>query len=193
MDWEKLGSRITRRGKKVTGRVREAADVISLRQKKASAEAKLYDAYADVGRQYFLEYEGEDLTPEMQAIFSRIEGLEADIAEYEKTILVRRGVKACPECGAEMELAAYFCSHCGSPLPVEEPEEEEEGEEELTCDPVCEEEAETGEACEAAEDVCEAVQEAAEEVCGAAEDACEAVKEAVEEVCEAAEEAEPAE
>lgn len=128
MDLERWSSRLTRTGRQMGSRMKEAADVIALRQRKVSAESKLYDIYAEIGKKFYEEYEGGELSPGMQAAFVRAEGLEAEIASLEKAVQEKRGVKICPVCGAEMGLDAVFCSSCGTRMP--EPEKPEEAEEE---------------------------------------------------------------
>ena len=121
LDFGKWSSRLSRTGKEVGGRVKEAADVLMLRQKKVAAETKLYDLYAEIGKRYYAEQqENAQIPPRMKAAFLRVESLKKEIADKEAEILAMRGVRACPVCGSEVALKARFCYRCGAELPEEE-------------------------------------------------------------------------
>ena len=176
MDWNQITQAIQGLSKDVSGKVKETADVLKLRQKASVEKQRIRDAYEEIGRLYFKECEGKEVAPEYQEFFDTIAEASAAVAEFKSKIEELRNTKTCPECGAEMYKEAASCAKCGAKMP--EPEPEEKGECEAVEADFCEVEE-----CEAAE---EAEGEATEEAeCEAeaadAKAACE---------CEAAEEAE---
>jgi len=178
MDWNQITQAIQGLSKDVSGKVKETADVLKLRQKASVEKQRIRDAYEEIGRLYFKECEGKEVAPEYQEFFDTIAEASAAVAEFKSKIEELRNTKTCPECGAEMDKEAAFCAKCGAKMPEPEPEPEEKGECEAVEADFCEVEE-----CEAAE---EAEGEATEEAeCEAeaadAKAACE---------CEAAEEAE---
>ena len=176
MDWNQITQAIQGLSKDVSGKVKETADVLKLRQKASVEKQRIRDAYEEIGRLYFKECEGKEVAPEYQQFFDTIAEASAAVAEFKSKIEELRNTKTCPECGAEMDKEAAFCAKCGAKMP--EPEPEEKGE----CEAV------EADFCEVEE--CEAAEEAEDEATEEAECEAEAADAKAACECEAAEEAE---
>ena len=176
MDWNQITQAIQGLSKDVSGKVKETADVLKLRQKASVEKQRIRDAYEEIGRLYFKECEGKEVAPEYQEFSDTIAEASAAVAEFKSKIEELRNTKTCPECGAEMDKEAAFCAKCGAKMP--EPEPEEKGE----CEAV------EADFCEVEE--CEAAEEAEDEATEEAECEAEAADAKAACECEAAEEAE---
>ena len=188
MEWnfDKLGKTLSQAGKEVSEKVKETAGMVQLRQKAAAAEAEAEELFREIGR-LFYEQHREEAGEDLADLIAGVDEAKSKAAAVKAQIARIRGTKICPECGAEIEYTALYCSHCGTLVPIpEEPEEEPEE--------AAEEAAPEEEACceEAAEEAC--CEEAQEEACceGAQEEAC-CEKPAEEACCEAQVEAEACE
>ena len=112
MDWEGIGQKITGFGKEVGGKVKDTAEVLRLKQKLASEESKLKEAYRAIGELYYREHEGE-MDPEYIVHFEHVGEARAAIEDYQAQINDLRGVQTCPACGASVEAEAAYCGKCG--------------------------------------------------------------------------------
>jgi hypothetical protein len=157
MDWNQITQAIQGLGKDVSGKVKETADVLKLRQKANAEKQRIRLAYEEIGRLYYKEFEGKEVAAEYQDLFDTIVDATAAVNDFKSKIEELRNTKTCPECGAEMDREAAFCAKCGAKMPEPEPEEEE---------------AADADFCEAEE--CEAADEAADETAEAAEECAEA-------------------
>ena len=158
MDWESISKRLAKTGREMSGKVKEKAEEVQLKQKKASVMAELDEIYAQIGR-VLCKYHEEDIPEELEEMWGDAQKLEEEILKYQSSIYMIRGVKVCTSCGAELPKDAAFCQKCGTPVPEEEDEEEpeEEFEEESTEDPL--------------EDIEDTIEKAAEQAVGAAREA----------------------
>lgn len=83
--------------------------------------SKFYD---EIGRLYYGQYKdmSVDVTKEINARCESVSNLEKEIKELEEKILFEKGLKLCPNCGNENQLAYAFCFGCGAKFITEEPE-----------------------------------------------------------------------
>ena len=110
MDWNQITQAIQGLSKDVSGKVKETADVLKLRQKASVEKQRIRDAYEEIGRLYFKECEGKEVAPEYQEFFDTIAEASAAVAEFKSKIEELRNTKTCPECGAEMYKEAASCA-----------------------------------------------------------------------------------
>ncbi|MCD8052857.1 MAG: zinc-ribbon domain-containing protein [Lachnospiraceae bacterium] len=115
MGWEQFGQKISKTGKEVSEKVKETSEVVRLRQKKASEEAQLEEVFAEIGRYYFENHEGE-IAEDLIPCFEKVTEIQASIEETKAAIDGIRKTKTCPVCGASMEADSVFCSRCGAKM-----------------------------------------------------------------------------
>ena len=110
---DNLGTTLTEKGKVVADKAKEMADVTRLKVQISSEESKIKEAYLQIGRLFCNRDMGEvpeEFIPYVQIVANskaQIENLKGQISDV-------KGIKICPECGAENPLDATFCSACGS-------------------------------------------------------------------------------
>ena len=125
MEWnfDKLGKTLSQAGKEVSEKVKETAGIVQLKQRASAAESEADNLFKEIGRLFF-EQHAEDAGEEFAELFAGVKAAKEKAAAAQAALLKIRGTKVCPECGAEIEYSAQFCSHCGTAVPVpEEPAE----------------------------------------------------------------------
>ena len=85
MDWEQFGQRMADMGRDVTEMVKEKTDVLKLKQKISAEKRKQKDAFAEIGKLYFEENEGE-VGSEFIPLFAQVNASIAAIAELEEQL-----------------------------------------------------------------------------------------------------------
>ncbi len=94
---------------------------------------KLIDKYYyDLGKLYF-EKHGNSPSPEAEEICKAIASCIEKIDLLKKDLVIVKGLKLCPSCGAECPADVPFCSTCGSKLPMPEPEVHKDAQEVVFC------------------------------------------------------------
>lgn len=146
--FNKVGSTISNKGKDVTKKAKEMAEIAKLTGQIVEKEESIKGAYIELGK-YVYESQKEDAPEEVAEKFAVIDATVEEIEHLKREIRKLKGRQECPDCGKEVSYSAAFCSYCGAKLPEPEPEEVvEEGEvTEVT------EEAETAEETAEAESV----------------------------------------
>lgn len=118
MDWnnvktkalEKIARAANGCAEVVTGAVAEVMEAVDYRQRIKEAEEQLEQLYYDTG---YKAIEEMGLFPEE---IGRAKDLKEEIEECQQALLDRKGIRICPECGAEMNADAAYCSECGVQL-----------------------------------------------------------------------------
>lgn len=103
-----------------------------------SANSKLKEAYAEIGRLFYTsERSGVDFTAEIAENIIKADNLVAEINAYKKKLSALRNLINCEGCGNEIPYTAAFCSFCG--MKQEHPEPEAEKSDTLDAEEVIEE------------------------------------------------------
>ncbi len=119
--FDDLGKKMSDAGQSAVQKTKEMSDIARLNSSISQNESKINSLYVQIGKLYTEKYgiEGED---EFSGLVKEIKESEDQIVEYKKQIEEIKGVKRCPNCGAEVPKDAAFCSSCGAAMPkVEEP------------------------------------------------------------------------
>lgn len=124
----KVSSTITSKGKDVTKKAKEIAEIAKLTGQIVEKEESIKGAYIELGK-YVYERQKEDAPEEVAEQFAAIDATVEEIEHLKREIRKLKGRQECPDCGKEVSYTAAFCSYCGAKLPEPEPEEVvEEGE-----------------------------------------------------------------
>ena len=84
-----------------------------------SSSAKQIHCSANAGRRGALD---EELAGHCEVVM----GLQKELAECKESMAAKQGKNVCPACGISNPKDAVFCMYCGTELPGEEEEKEEE-------------------------------------------------------------------
>lgn len=109
---------ITRR---VTGTAKAAAkmsgsvvEVTRLNMNIGAEEEKVRKVYSDIGKQLYEDYtEGKIVGEKLLEYCVKIDEIIGNIDEMREKILELRNVKACPNCGMELDVEMTYCYKCG--------------------------------------------------------------------------------
>ena len=119
-----LGKKLSEAGKTTLAKTREFSSVNKLGSAIHAEERTQEQLFLQLGKEYFNLHEDvtggdfEDIMKEIRESRERSADLQAEINDI-------RGIRICPECGAEVELGAIFCNICGVKMPEYEAPEHE--------------------------------------------------------------------
>ncbi len=83
-------------------------------------EEKIKKLYFEMGKLLYDVYrEGGQINEELAAYCEKIDVVYGAIEEMKTKILELRNVKACTECGTQLEIEMAFCYKCGSKQEIE--------------------------------------------------------------------------
>ena len=90
-------------------------------------EEKIKKLYSEMGKLLYDDYlEGGQMNDELVQHCEKIDAIHGIIEEMKAKILEIRNVKACVECGNELELEMAFCFKCGKKQDADECDKEED-------------------------------------------------------------------
>lgn len=107
--------------KKVTDTAKAAAkksgsvvEVTRLNMNIGAEEEKIRKIYAEMGKLLYEDYtEGKSVGERVLAHCEKIDGIIAVIDEMRDKVLELKNVKACPNCGMELQVDMEYCYKCG--------------------------------------------------------------------------------
>lgn len=144
-----LRQTITETAEVVSKKTEELVEMQKLRSRIRNAQRDVQQEYKKIGEMMYRRFvDGEVMDEEMALVCEHIMDLKNQEAGYKEELANKKGRYICPACGSSNPKDAAFCMHCGTVMPKEEPEQEEE----FTAGPVKEQteeeaEAEVWEAC----------------------------------------------
>ncbi len=123
-------------GKKTTEATSKITKETKLKLKINESKNKISDLYEEIGKKVYEKHVREEnisIKEELQEECEKIDNLSKEIEEARREILKLNNKRQCPECYAEIEKDAAFCSKCGHKLetievvkPEQVPEEKAE-------------------------------------------------------------------
>lgn len=134
-------------GKKTTEATSKITKETKLKLKINESKNKISDLYEEIGKKIYEKHVREEnisIKEELQEECEKIDNLSKEIEEARREILKLNNKRQCPECYAEIEKDAAFCSKCGHKLEAIEVVKPEKVPEEKAED-VVEEKTETSE------------------------------------------------
>lgn len=122
--------------RKVTDTAKAAAkksgsvvEVTKLNMSINTEEDKIRKIYTEIGKQLYSDYsEGKIVGERLLEYCTKIDEVINSIEEMREKILELRNVKACPNCGMELDMDMVYCYKCGRKQ--DEPEKAEKSDEE---------------------------------------------------------------
>ena len=119
-----IGKKISEAGKSTLQKTREMSSVNKLNSAIRAEERTQESLFLQLGREFF-NLQSEVAGGEFEDIVREIRESRERSAELQAQINDIRGIRACPECDAELPLGAIFCNNCGVKLPEYEAPERE--------------------------------------------------------------------
>lgn len=113
--FDKLGDTLMTATKEVGQKAKGMSDLAKLQYELKCKEDDLKKEFERLGRKYYQQ--NKDVVPEEDLdCFEDIEILMNRINDLNEEILEKKGVRACPHCGAKVAENAAYCSNCGAKL-----------------------------------------------------------------------------
>ena len=105
----------------------EFVETQKMRNKVRTLQREIRKKYADVGEIVYKRYvDGDTMDEELTGHCEVVMGLQKELAECKESMAAKQGKNVCPACGISNPKDAVFCMYCGTELPGEEEEKEEE-------------------------------------------------------------------
>lgn len=111
--FDQLADNFTKLTKDVGSKAQEITETAKLNAKISDANTLIKSTYAAIGESYYNSHK-DDENPEMAEQFKIIEEAKKTISEYQSQINSIKGVRICPNCGAEISDKSAFCNKCGT-------------------------------------------------------------------------------
>ena len=122
--FENLGKKVSQMSQGALKKTQQLADVTTLKSKIEDEKKSIASFYTQIGMHYYETYAASPQDGELARLCQSLTEANERIEQYTKEIADIRGVRRCPNCGAEVPRAAAFCPECGTKAePLEQPAE----------------------------------------------------------------------
>ena len=118
---DKVCGELANIGSELAKVTKDATENVGFHTQVMSEEAKIKEQYRVIGEMFYKECEGDSeridlLSDAYREAFERISISKWKIENAKEAIARNKGAVCCPECGANVDRAAVFCSKCGKKL-----------------------------------------------------------------------------
>lgn len=110
-----FGDNMIQFGRTAAVQTKQFADTTRLGAKAADKKRVLNQQYAELGEAVFAKLRAVP-DNEYQELIDKIKKTQLEIKDLEDQAAAVKGVKRCPECGAQNPLDADYCCKCGRSL-----------------------------------------------------------------------------
>ncbi len=114
--FDNFGKKVSGIGQQTVAKAKEWSDVTKLNSQISDEQKKIDECYKTIGKLYVSKH-AHDCESEFSAAVAAIMESNAKIDDYRKQIQTAKGIRTCPQCGAELPAGTLFCSTCGCRLP----------------------------------------------------------------------------
>lgn len=111
-----FSKKVSGAGQSAITKAKELADITKLNSMINDEEKTINSYYYQIGKLY-VSLHRSDSEENFVSMIRAVSESEAKIQDYKKQIQDVKGIKNCPNCGAEVPNGAAFCSSCGTPMP----------------------------------------------------------------------------
>lgn len=118
---ENLGKKVGEAAQAAAKKSSELVEVTKLNMSINSEEDKIQKLYIQIGKGVFDNYVSTgSVADEYRAVCDEIKAHDDTIANLKAKILEVKNMKACTNCGAELERNTIFCAKCGAKQEMQE-------------------------------------------------------------------------
>lgn len=116
---DQIGAKITDVSAGATQQAKNSVDIVKLNGIISSEKQKLSAYYQQIGEAYYAA-NCENPPTDYAEMFETVNASLRTIQSSQKRIEELKGIKQCPECGAQISVGTQFCPSCGKPVKNEE-------------------------------------------------------------------------
>ncbi len=117
--FDDFGKKMSQVGQNAAQQTKIIAETAKLNSRISDEEKQINNLYIQIGKNYFEANKDND-SAEYKELMVGITDAQARIAQYQEQIRVVKGIRNCPNCGAEVPNNSAFCNSCGAKMPAQE-------------------------------------------------------------------------
>ena len=111
---DNITKRVTDTAKAAAKKSGSVVEVTRLNININTEEEKIRKIYTDIGKQLYEDYnEGKIIGEKLLEHCLKIDDIIGSIADMREKILELKNIKACPNCGMELDIEMEYCYKCG--------------------------------------------------------------------------------
>lgn len=116
-----LGEKVGKAAQAAAKKSNEIVEITKINMNISSEEEKIQKIFKQIGELVFDDFKNNTDTGEsVVALCQQVVTHQQTIKELKEKLMIVKNIKACSNCGAELELSVTFCPKCGTKQ--EEPE-----------------------------------------------------------------------
>ena len=119
--FENFSKKVVGMGNSIKRSTQTFSETVSLNAKIDEYKKELANCFSQLGQNYY-ERNKTNVPAEYQGVFERITMLNQMIIQCQDQIKVIKGVRQCPNCGADVAGNVMFCGNCGYSMPPVKPQ-----------------------------------------------------------------------
>lgn len=117
--FDDLGKKVSDAGQKTVQKTKDMSEIMRINSLVSQTENRLNTTYAQIGRLYVNQH-STDFEEGFASLMASVKNMEAELQGYREQIQDLKGIRSCPQCGAEVQKGGAFCTACGYAMPKPE-------------------------------------------------------------------------
>lgn len=113
--FDELSRKLSDAGQNVSQQTKNLGDLARLSSLISDRKKKLSTQCFELGKAYYKAHQ-HDENPEFPELVASITALFAEIGQAEDSVRQIKGLKKCPNCGADIPVKSVFCPSCGTQI-----------------------------------------------------------------------------
>jgi len=113
--FNELTQKVSNTAKAAAKKSNDIVEITKLNMSISAEEDKIKKLYTEIGKALYEAYKkGEVLPDAFRESCEKIKTYDENIKHMKQKVLELKNLKACPNCGAELEADVLYCSKCGT-------------------------------------------------------------------------------
>lgn len=108
-----IKKKVTQAGASAAQQTKNLAETAKINSHISDEEKQINSLYVKIGKSYFEDNKDNESAEYRESVIAIMDA-QARIAQYKEQIAAIKGVRNCPNCGAEVANGAAFCNSCGA-------------------------------------------------------------------------------
>jgi DNA-directed RNA polymerase subunit RPC12/RpoP len=117
--FDNLGKKISATTQNVVRGTKDMTEIARLNSLIGDEQKQIAKMYSQIGKLYYEAAQSGGEDPALQDLCQAVTSAKERIEKHNEEIRRIKGIKQCPDCGAELPRASVFCGTCGAKTEVE--------------------------------------------------------------------------